>query len=72
MERVEPVTPYQGPVGDPEERKWHKTMTSEEKSRKFLGTRQFIWPPKFDSKCELSSICIRMTGGSIREGPGKS
>ena len=59
-----------GPVGDPRE-KCHKTMTSHKNPWDFLGTREAHEPPKWDSKCGLLSICIRMTGGKHGERPGK-
>ena len=55
-----------GPVRDPEgERKRSYKTMSGKKSRRFLGIKEVHSPPKEDSRCELSSLCIRMTGRSI-------
>ena len=69
-----PVAPHIGrPCRGPQGReKCCRTMTSQKHPLEVLGTREVHKPPEWDPGYELSSLCIRITGGSVWEGPRKS
>ena len=70
--RSEEVLGGKGPCKGPHrERKIvHKTMISGKQILKII-TRMFSLEPRV-AEGEVLSLCIRMTGGSIQEGPRKS